>query len=47
MRQDKKAKAGKLTFILTRGIGKAFAAHDVAELEVVAFLEDDLKHPWR
>lgn len=47
MRQDKKAKAGKLTFILTRGIGKAFAAHDVAESEVVAFLEDDLKHPWR
>ncbi len=26
---DKKAEAGKLTFILTRGIGKAFIAHDV------------------
>jgi 3-dehydroquinate synthase len=46
MRQDKKAKAGKLTFILTRGIGEAFVANDIPESEVIAFLEDDLKHPW-
>jgi 3-dehydroquinate synthase len=47
MRQDKKAKAGKLTFILTKGIGEAFVANDVPEQDVIAFLEDDLKHPWR
>jgi len=29
MAQDKKARAGKLTLILTRGIGKAFVSHDV------------------
>ena len=27
--QDKKVKRGKLTFILARGIGEAFIAHDV------------------
>lgn len=45
MRQDKKAKAGKLTFILARGIGQAFVADDVPEAEVIAFLEEDLEHP--
>ncbi|HKV16778.1 MAG TPA: 3-dehydroquinate synthase, partial [Reyranella sp.] len=29
MRGDKKAEAGKLTFILTRGIGKAFVTREV------------------
>ncbi len=45
MRQDKKTVAGKLTFILTRDIGEAFVASDVAEHDVLAFLEDgaDLK----
>ena len=36
--QDKKVKRGKLTFILTRGIGKAFIADDVPPEEVKRFL---------
>jgi shikimate kinase / 3-dehydroquinate synthase len=31
MKQDKKMRDGKLTFVLTRGIGKAFTRHDVPE----------------
>jgi 3-dehydroquinate synthase len=38
MRQDKKARAGKLTFILTRGIGEAFIARDVPDDVVLSFL---------
>ncbi|MBB3563846.1 3-dehydroquinate synthase [Rhizobium sp. BK512] len=41
--QDKKVKGGKLTFILTRGIGKSFVADDVPASEVVSFLKE--KHP--
>ena len=41
MRQDKKAQAGKLTFILARAIGEAFIARDVAEADVLAFLKED------
>ena len=40
--QDKKVKRGKLTFILVRGIGKAFVANDVDAAEVRAFLADKL-----
>jgi 3-dehydroquinate synthase len=43
MAQDKKAEAGKLTLILTRGIGKAFIAHDVSAKEVRLLWEDSLK----
>jgi 3-dehydroquinate synthase len=43
MRQDKKAQAGKLTFILARGIGDAFIAHDVADHDVLGFLTEDLQ----
>jgi 3-dehydroquinate synthase len=43
MRQDKKAVAGKLTFILVRGIGEAFVAHDVDDKQVEEFLIEDLK----
>ena len=39
MTQDKKMKDGKLTFVLARGIGKAFLSNDVP----VAMLEDTLK----
>jgi 3-dehydroquinate synthase len=42
MRQDKKASGGKLTFILTRGIGQAFIAKDVADADVIRFLEKDI-----
>ena len=38
--QDKKVKSGKLTFILTRGVGQAFVADDVSQSEVASFLED-------
>jgi 3-dehydroquinate synthase len=41
--QDKKVKGGKLTFILTRGIGQSFVADDVPASEVLAFLKE--KHP--
>ena len=40
--QDKKVARGKLTFILTRGIGEAFIANDVPPAEVESFLEDQL-----
>ena len=40
--QDKKVARGALTFILTRGIGRAFIARDVPASEVRAFLGDML-----
>jgi 3-dehydroquinate synthase len=43
MRQDKKASAGKLTFILTRGIGEAFIAKDVDDTIVTEFLKKDMQ----
>ena len=39
MRKDKKARQGKLTFILTRQIGEAFIAEDIDENELNRFLE--------
>jgi 3-dehydroquinate synthase len=43
--QDKKVKGGKLTFILTRGLGEAFVADDVPASAVESFLAE--KHPDR
>ena len=40
--QDKKVKRGKLTFILTRGIGESFIANDVDPAAVTAFLTEKL-----
>ena len=40
--QDKKVKRGRLTFILTRGIGASFIAPDVDAAEVRAFLVEKL-----
>ena len=40
--QDKKVKRGKLTFILTRGIGQSFVAEDVPKSEVLGFLKEKL-----
>jgi 3-dehydroquinate synthase len=40
MAQDKKVARGKLTFILTHGIGKAFIARDVSPAAVAEFLEE-------
>lgn len=45
MHQDKKASDGKLVFILVRAIGSAFVARDIAETEVLAFLEEDRRRP--
>ena len=42
MAQDKKVKAGRLTFILARGIGKSFVAHGIDEDAVRAFLGDEI-----
>jgi 3-dehydroquinate synthase len=41
--QDKKVKRGRLTFILTRGLGKSFIADDVPPSEVLAFLTGKLE----
>lgn len=38
--QDKKVKSGKLTFVLTHGIGQSFVADDVPASEVLSFLKD-------
>jgi 3-dehydroquinate synthase len=40
--QDKKVKRGRLTFILVRGIGRAFIENDVDPSEVRTFLEEQL-----
>jgi 3-dehydroquinate synthase len=40
--QDKKVKGGRLTFILTRGIGQSFVADDVPSSEVLSFLKEKL-----
>jgi 3-dehydroquinate synthase len=39
MRGDKKAEAGKLTFILARGIGQAFVSRDVNEAQLHGLLD--------
>ncbi|EJC68341.1 3-dehydroquinate synthase [Rhizobium leguminosarum bv. viciae WSM1455] len=38
--QDKKVKSGKLTFILTRGVGQSFVSDDVPASEVISFLRE-------
>ena len=43
MRQDKKAEAGRLTFILVHGLGEAFIARDVGDQDVLDFLTEDLQ----
>jgi 3-dehydroquinate synthase len=40
--QDKKVRRGRLTFILTRGIGRSFIARDVDPDAVRRFLADKL-----
>lgn len=42
MGQDKKVVDGKLTFVLTRGIGKAFITRDVPSAAVLGVLKDAL-----
>jgi 3-dehydroquinate synthase len=40
--QDKKVKRGRLTFILTKGLGQSYIADDVPPDEVLAFLKEKL-----
>jgi 3-dehydroquinate synthase len=40
MRGDKKAEAGRLTFVLARGIGQAFVSRDVDERALTGLLDD-------
>jgi 3-dehydroquinate synthase len=40
MHGDKKAEAGKLTFVLARGIGRAFVMRDVDETRLRSLLDD-------
>ncbi len=42
MYQDKKVTRGKLTFILTRGVGQSFIAKDMDPASVIEFLDDEL-----
>ncbi|MFN0042198.1 MAG: 3-dehydroquinate synthase [Alphaproteobacteria bacterium] len=42
MHQDKKVQDGRLTFVLARGIGRAFVAHDVPAERVLPVIEDAL-----
>jgi 3-dehydroquinate synthetase len=42
MEQDKKVQDGQMTFILLRGIGRAFVARNVPREDVAGFLEDRL-----
>jgi 3-dehydroquinate synthetase len=41
--QDKKVRRGRLTFILTRGIGQSFIAPDVDVADVREFLTDQMR----
>jgi len=43
MAQDKKVRAGKLTFILAHDVGAAFIAHDVSAEEVRSFLGSEMQ----
>ena len=43
MAQDKKVKRGKLTFILVKGVGRAFIANDVPADTVKTFLAESLR----
>jgi 3-dehydroquinate synthase len=43
MAQDKKVKYGKITFVLARGIGKAFMTSDVDAAAVENMLNDALQ----
>ena len=38
--QDKKVKRGRLTFILTKGLGQSYIADDISPDEVLAFLKE-------
>ena len=40
MRGDKKAEGGRLTFVLARGIGKAFVSREVDEAALRGLLDD-------
>ena len=43
MAQDKKVKAGRMTFILVRGIGEAFISREVEREPLAAFLAEEVR----
>ena len=45
MRQDKKARGGRIALILVRGIGQAFVARDVADEQLLSFLDVGTEQP--
>ncbi len=42
MRQDKKVTGGRMTFVLTNGIGCCFLSNDVPEAEILRLLSDEM-----
>jgi 3-dehydroquinate synthase len=42
MAKDKKVQDGKITFVLARGIGRAFTARDIDSADVAAVLDNAL-----
>ena len=42
MSQDKKVKAGRMTFILVRGIGQSFVTRDVDTSDLTRFLAEEV-----
>ncbi len=44
MRQDKKASGGKLVFVLANKIGETFVAKDVAESDILEFMQAELQN---
>lgn len=46
MMKDKKVKDGKVTFVLVKGIGKAFLSSDVDDADMKAYLDDLLKRSF-
>ncbi|MDP9138465.1 MAG: 3-dehydroquinate synthase [Pseudomonadota bacterium] len=45
MHQDKKARGGKMTLVLVRGIGRAFVTSDVTDEQLLSFLQSELGGP--
>lgn len=45
MHHDKKVRDGRLTFVLARGIGKAFVSRDVAPQAIEALLRKETAGP--
>ena len=47
MRHDKKVQDGRMTFVLTRGIGQAFLSREVPPEALAALLDEAFAAPAR